>query len=329
MAWDASSIASATPWAALSGKLQALVGGAGVANWSFVEQIPAGIGAGCSGAAAYKVDVFKCAGAGTDANAATTDWFFCLEIPVADGAVASNCMAFESYDPTTGQKKFKRPIAQYAVAPVGAGYWASDTYAPYASVQYSNRSTMVFTALNTYGFSYWIKLTNNGIQIAMRVSTTECSLGVHLLDSLTIVTDAVPLMSLGSTWVPAYHTLPGVTVAPSSYGWSACLRPWISIVDTGWLSNVTNAQDLWLGGKLLLSRLVALHGAGAYGSPITKGLVRGLMKVDFMCFRPGGVVSLGDTLSFDGHADWTVITPGYTFGAGGYGTSMIIVTRAN
>lgn len=65
MAWDAGTITSATPWADLSTKLKNLVGGTGVENWSFVENVPAGTGVGQSGATAYSLDVFLCRGAAT------------------------------------------------------------------------------------------------------------------------------------------------------------------------------------------------------------------------------------------------------------------------
>lgn len=63
MAWDAGVITSATPWASLSTKLKNLVGGTGVENWSFVENVPAGTGTGQSGSASYSLDVFRCRGA--------------------------------------------------------------------------------------------------------------------------------------------------------------------------------------------------------------------------------------------------------------------------
>lgn len=335
MAWDASTITDAAPWAMLSAKLQALVGGAGVANWSYVEQLPAGTGAGQSGAAAYNLDVFKCAGAGTDANAAATDWYFCLEIPVTDGAVVTSCMAFESYDPTAGEKKFKRPLAAPSTTtPTGAGYWRSDTYALYTNVTGMNRPSMAFHALNTTGFSYWIKLTNNGVQIAVRVGTYECSIGVHLLDSLTTVTDAVPLASVVGGAIgggslaqgSVYHTLPSVVSAPGSTGWQNTLQPWISVVSDGILSNITSNQDLWLGAKILLARVLSTHAGGRLTSkPATLGAVRGLMKTDFMCFHDGGTVQLGDTLTFGGDADWTVIGPASSYGSG---PAIVLVTRA-
>jgi len=43
MAWSTGSITNASPAAAFSEILKAMVGGAGVANWSFVENIPAGL----------------------------------------------------------------------------------------------------------------------------------------------------------------------------------------------------------------------------------------------------------------------------------------------
>lgn len=337
MAWGASTITNAAPWAALSSALQALVGGAGVANWSFVEQIPAGTGAGQSGAAAYALDVFKCAGSGTNANAAATDWFFCLEIPVTDGAVTSACMAFEAYDPTAGQKKFKRPVAVTSTTtPTGTGYWLSDTYALYASVTGTNRGNMVFQTLNTTGFSYWIKLTNNLIQIAIRVGSVECSIGVHLLDSLTTVTDAVPLASVVGGTVgsgtlahgSAYHALPSVVSALSAgtSGWKNQLNPWISVVSDLVLTNATGNQDLWLGSKILISRVLSTHANGRVAAKaLTVGAVRGLLKTDIMCFPGGGTVQLGDTVTFNGAADWTVIGPVSAYGGG---PSMVLLTQA-
>lgn len=65
MAWDAGTITNASPWAQVSSKIQALCGGAGVENWSYLGGIPAGTGTGQSGSAAYSVDVFLCKGNNT------------------------------------------------------------------------------------------------------------------------------------------------------------------------------------------------------------------------------------------------------------------------
>jgi len=62
MSWNSGSIVSVTPWADLSTKLKNLCGGAGVENWSFLENIPAGTGTQQSGSASYSLDLFKCKG---------------------------------------------------------------------------------------------------------------------------------------------------------------------------------------------------------------------------------------------------------------------------
>src|SRR5512135_2824715 len=71
MAWDTGVITDAAPWAALSTKLKNMVGGTGVENWSFVENVPAGTGLGQSGSASYSLDVFRCRGAATLYNRIT------------------------------------------------------------------------------------------------------------------------------------------------------------------------------------------------------------------------------------------------------------------
>lgn len=98
MAWDAGTITSATPWAALSAKIQALVGGSGVANWSYVKNIPAGTSAGQSGSASYSLDLFRCRGATnlynravqvnlsgttTTSNTDATSYAFTVTLPAA------------------------------------------------------------------------------------------------------------------------------------------------------------------------------------------------------------------------------------------------------
>lgn len=276
-----------------------------MANWSYVERIPAGGGAGQSGSASYAVDVFKCAGTGTDANDAATDWYFALEIPATDGAVTTNFKVFEDYDGTA--KQFRRPVAgSTSTAPVSPGtpgYWRSNTLAAYASVT----GALTFTGLptlNTTGFSYWIKLHNDGVHFATRVGASSASWGASLMDTLISgFTDSCPLMGY-SDGGAGFSNLPGIT--------DATLAKWRIENMTAWTlqegSNATNENDIWQGAKGVAARLLCNHETSNTDMRLVGGM-RGLIKSDLLGIRSGGTVELGDTTTIDGNT-WTVIAKG-------------------
>lgn len=314
MAWDAGTITNAAPWAQVSQKLKNLVGGSGVANWSFVENIPAGTGTGQSGSSSYSIDVFKCAGTGTDANDSGTDWYFPLQIPSPDGAVTTNWGIFEDYEGSTN-KRFKRPAASSTTtAPTGTGYWRSDTYAAMNSV--SGVQLGGTQALNTTGFSYWLKLTKNGFQYGFRVGSASGGWGAHLMDSLiSAYTDGCPLVMIrdGANDSAARHftRLPGVT--------DSTIAKWAASNIAGWTtlegSNAVNENDFWQGGKGLAARILLTHSNNATNMRLIGG-VRGLIKADFLVINPGGTVELGDTTTIDGNT-WAVIAKSSGFGGMG------------
>lgn len=318
-------ITSATPHAALATKIKALFGGSGVANWSFVENIPAGTGAGQSGSASYSIDVYKCAGSGTDANDAATDWYVAWRLPVTDGAVSSNFNVFEDYEGGTN-KRFKRPVAGPAVqAPTGTGFWRSDTYAAAASVVGVQQET-IFT-LNTTGFSYWIKLTKNGIWVTCQVGST---LGTHIAllgDTMVasgVATDSCPLFAHGAgggSGIEASRE-PGVTDGTKTkWNYGEC-APWTLLAG----SNAPNNNDLFQGNKVALSRICVLRTGGA-GVINLIGAFRALLKPELiLCFQTGGTVNIGDTIVING-VTYVVMWPGTgTFGAFIVTNAFVLVT---
>lgn len=316
MAWDAGTITDAGPWDELAQKLEDLCGDSGVANWSYVERIPAGGSLGQSGSGAFAVDVFKCAGSGTDANDSGTDWYFALEIPTTDGAVSSGFGVFEDYEGSTN-KRFRRPAASATTtAPTGSGFWRTDTLASYSSV--TGKLTTTLPTLNTTGFSYWVKLTRNAVHFATRVGSTSDQWGAHLMDSLvSAYTDACPLIMLPPNGAQGGFTrLPGVT--------DATVNKWQTEQMIAWTtqegSNATNENDFWQGGKGVASRIMCNHET-QHTDMRLKGGMRGLIKSDFLGIRTGGTVELGDTTTIDGNT-WTVIAKNNFGSYGGH-----VITR--
>ena len=326
MAWDAGTITSATPHTALSTKIKALFGGSGVANWSFVENIPAGTGAGQSGSASYSIDVYKCAGSGTDANSSGTDFYVGLRIPVSDGAVASAFVACEDYSPiasASNKGMFRRQTANASMntVPTGAGFWRNDTYSNEAGL---NSASMTTSTLNTSGFSYWIKLTKNMLVWATKVGSTELTHLAMVLDTFVIsTTDGCPLVACGSNVGHCgFSRLPSV-VSGNADQWRAIANFWTRgpLLAT---SNAVNDGDIWQSGKMYDSRIM-VKSTVATASYFQSGGMRGLMPQDIIAFKPGGTVGLGDTTVIDGNT-WTVIAVNLALGSG---DSMHMIVRAN
>jgi len=314
--FETGTITSATPWAALSAVIQGKCGGAGLANWSFVERIPAGTGLGTSGAATYHVDVFKCAASGTDASDAEVDWYFALRIPTPDGAVTSLCNVFEDYEGGSN-KRFRRPApAPVSAVPTGAEGWRSDTYAQFAQVTGLNIGGTL-QALNVSGFTYWLKMSRNFIGLALRVGTTYTFNGALVFDSLvTSFSDPAPIAVMGgqSTAGAAFTRIPGITTAATN-NWGIAGLAWIYPVSAN-LSNPAN-QDKWADGKVSSSRIVLRHVAGATAATAaTQGGVRGFVKPeDMIMIATDASVYAGDTMAI-GADTWVVMYVG-SFGTGG------------
>lgn len=312
MAWDAGTIVSATPHSALSTKLKTLVGGAGVANWSSVESIPAGTGAGQSGSASYSVDIFKCSGTGMDANDAALDWYFGIAIPVTDGAVASNFGVCEDYEGGVDKRVRRQcPSAISTLAPVGVGFWRTDTYGSWAGV--TGGIAVSTDTLNMTGFSFWMKLDKNFLIVAIKVGSEEnIWIGASLLDSLTSVSDPLPLCAFNSVSGPgssvafSFSRLPSVVDATISGKWFARLDPWSSPIAGFGGTNATNTNDLWQDNKIHVSRAKAGHRV-TQGQGYLVGLNRGLFKTGILVMQAGGTVNIGDTMVI-GADTWTVIS---------------------
>lgn len=330
MAWDSGTITSAAPTDALSTKLKAMVGGAGVANWSFVENVPAGTGVGQSGAAAYSVDVFKCATAGTNGHGFDDDYFVGFCIPTSDGAVASNFLVAEDYLDIAGNPadadrgKFKRPCQAGATVlnsvPTGTGFWITDAYGTANS--YSIASIRASTpTLSTTGFTYYIKMTNR----MLIVSANSTALwGAAIMDSLTSVSDLMPLVAFSSAGSGGFSRLPSVVTGAITNMWGFNTYSWntpIAVTRGG--SNATNTNDIWQGNKVHVSRLLALSRA-TQAAGFQVGAVRGLFPADILAFQQGGSVANGDTMTIDGNT-WVVIGSVLSF----TGSSMQYIVRGN
>jgi hypothetical protein len=312
MAWSSGTIASSTPWVDLSSKLKAICGlddtggRSPTRNWSFVGNVPAGTGAGQSGSTSYSLDVFKCAGSGTDANDAATDWYFVIPIP-APTTQTTPALYFQVAESFDGINQFKRQIpGNVSTAPVGSGYWANDTYNTFVSL--SAKLTNSAWTLNTTGFSYWMKLTRNDLIFSVLVGTTNLSLYVGLLDSGTAISDPCPLVLVGSSSGGAAKgvtRLPGVSVSSVSFMWFLIFRFWLYSVQQSETNNGTNRNDLWQGNKIHVSR-IAVYSAASPVDWYRVGGFRGLVKPNILGFGSGGTVNLGDTMVI-GANTWTVV----------------------
>lgn len=325
MAWDTGTITSITPHTALSTKIKALFGGSGVANWSSVENIPAGTGTAQSGSAAYSVDVYKCAGSGTDANDSGTDFYIALRIPVVDGAVGSNFDACEDYNLiSAGANKamFRRQTANASLntTPTGAGSWRNDTLANENSL---NSAAMTTATLNVSGFTYYIKLTKNLLLWSVRVGVTDSTHFGMLLDSFVAnTTDGCPLVACGITGTQiGVSRLPGV-ITSNTDQWRVQARFWTRMPTLG-TSNAANDVDFWQSGKVHVSRTLITNSA-ATNVWFQSGGARGLVKGDIIAFKTGGTVQLGDTMVIAGNT-WTVVGSNLTLNGG---DAMHLITRA-
>lgn len=348
MAWDSGTIVQATnvyipntTAGSLSGKLNALVGGAGVTNWSFVENIPAGTGAGQSGNAGTTCDVYKCAGSGGDANAAGVDFYVGLYGTTAGGiSQASRVIVAEDYlsiagNPANADRgKFRRwcPLPVTGTTPDVTNYTYSETYTTCAGINNAAPSNFG-PSLSITGYSYWLKLTNNFLLMSVRSGTSSTSVYAGLMDSLTSVTDTMPLVTLGGS-SGSFSRLPSVTAGAGGAGmWGAGMGPWTAPIQLAFAGDQSGTSDKWQGGKVHASRCLVFHGITA-ANGATYGWFRGLLKQDVLAIQTGGTVGLGDTIDIGGNT-YTVIAA--AAGLNGQSTastpsansaSSIVVTRA-
>jgi len=355
MAWDNGSITSDTPGAALSDKLKTLVGS--TSNWSFVENVPAGTGAGQSGSASYSVDVFKCAG-GAGGNSAGIDFYVGL-FRYASGNNL-RVATFERYSPISSASNKGMcacPIGYYkstAVVPDATDYTydssgGEPTWRTF-NARYGSQGMYWMPTLTDSGFAYALKLTKDVLIVACQVGATTYSAYSGLFDSF-VGTDPMPLCcvalsadasngNMGGTAANTYggfSRLPGVTaalmagsgIASSNNNaiWNAVTRPWL---DRDLLAggNVSGANDLWLGGVNLTSRIAILQRDAPVADtwPSGVGCIRGLLKEDVLAlYLPSP--NVWDTTTVGAQSDWTVICGGsyYRLGAG---VSRSTITRA-
>lgn len=338
MAWDAGTITDAAdPVGALWDKVEALMGLDATGgreptrNWSVVETIPTGTGAGQFGSASFYGKVYKCAGSGTDANDSGTDVFMVTRennTPLTSGFEAAVC---ESYDPTAGQKKVKRQVGRYnvtSIVPDATTFTYNDTYITPQLAQSTGSakttgggswtSTSMF---NTTGFSYWIKLNHNFLMVATRVSVTNYNVGMGVTDSTMGPTAAAAygpgLIIWGGTTSTTtiqgqrtssadvlFARLPAVTVPTTGSNndvWTGTLQFWTR----GPIGN-TNATDKFLDGEYPASRIAIQHTGG---SAAADGKMFGLLKPEILA-TSSSIVSglyLGDTFDIDGNT-WVVVS---------------------
>lgn len=340
MAWNKSTIVSNNPDSAIADQFAALCGGSGVANWSFVENVPAGTGAGQSGSASYSVDVFKCSGSGTDANSAGVDWYIGIARYVASNTILY-VWAFLLYSPiasASNKGMCAAPIGypgSYSTTPPDPTTYRFDytggnpnyrTFATRSSASRTNGNRYYLEFLNTTGFVSGIKLTKDCFTMSFAIGSSNYGVLVGLLDSLVqTISDPTPLVmmnmgragSLGgvSSGNGCFATLPGVSAAEMksagySYNWQAKETIFAdSPLFPG--GNVLNSHDKWYGEKIGASRELIQHYASDNSPsgtwPHLVGFNRGLVKADWLQIKSGGTINLFDTCTIDGNADWTVV----------------------
>lgn len=267
----------------------------------------------------------------TELSANGEDWFFVLEIPVADGAVNTNYSVHRIF--YGGVNLFSGNINEYGNYLPDTIFWTmSLRLSSAAGVYRPNRPSLVIQPLNVTGFDYWIKMTNSSLVISTRVAAAEATIGAICLESFLVgVDDKWPIIIISANYSNAnnFMTLPGV-VSPASNSdmWRAYNEQWSRAGSLGVTSNSVGYVDLWQEGKIHVSRIFCSHNpgrtGGASGSAVL-GFARGLWPDDYRAFASGGTVQLGDTMTIDGNT-WTVIGKSSAYGYNAPG--MVIVARA-
>jgi len=311
------------PAAAFSDLLKTWVGSSGLANWSFVENIPAGVGAGTTGDAAFSTDIFKCAGSGDDANDAGQDWYISINRYVTEYDYTLKMTMAEVYDNVN--KKFQYFPLYKAGASSGPASSDANDYAYYSTVYSTNAYDMnqimdsyatIFNINLTHsGFEYWCVLDNDFIQLGLRIGNTEAFTYLGLMDSLIKnETDTLPLVIINDNqnhsgagqYQGAFIRLPGVgAVAGVNCTFGARPTGWNGLQAFGVAGGTLSSpqyNDLWADNKIRLSRIL-MHHAVATSVTNVWGCVRGLLKPELLCcYQPAGTMetTLGDTFEVDG-----------------------------
>ena len=320
MAYATGTITSATPYQQISTNIQALFnqdatgGREPTRNWSFVEQIPAGTGAGQSGNASYTADVYKCAGSGTDANSAAQD-IYCVMMISTTGTTAAQWNIARDYKSIAAnpgdadRAKFRGfTSAAGSATPNGTYYTKSETYSTASTVTGSFGTN---GTLNTNGVVYWIYLTNNSLVVTVRSGGSYSTWGMTYFDTISNQTDTYPFARMGdSTNTSMFLTLPMVTSG------SAGADMWK--VDTQYLfvghtHPHPSTPDLWAGSgaantRCWFSRMLLRHLGGISPSSnlATYGGYRGLMPTTMLSNNMETYIMPGDTVTIDGDT-WTCV----------------------
>jgi hypothetical protein len=298
----------------LAARIFANIGGAGLANWSWIETIPAGTGAGQSGANNVVVDVFKCAGSGTNLNDAGVDFYVGIAGNTAGtNGVASGILVAEDYlsiaaNPANADRgKFRRncPLPVSGVTPDATNFTYTETYTTFAA------STKVdFTPTMTNGaggIAYWLKVDHNFIVFTVKIGTAFSTFFAGVFDSVVSGdTEVMPLVVLTAS-SGSFSRLPGVTLnAGGVTEWGACASAWTSNM---FQSHAYTGLDRWASSsKMFVSRVALSHTPTT--APQSYGVFRGLLKAEILCIgtaQSGISPSPGDTIVIDGNV-WTCIS---------------------
>jgi hypothetical protein len=367
MAWEKSALTTNNCAADLSDRLKALVGGSGVANWKFVENVPAGTGAGQSGSTSYSVDVFKCAGNGTNANSAGIDFYVAIARPVSSPNNGFTLWTFELYSPianASNKGMTARPTGQ-SNAPVTVpdttdySFDSSAGTPTYRTFEARKSYGSYWGAtLTNSGFSYFIKVHKDFLIMSVLYGGTAYSFYAGLMQSaLTNISDPMPLVLFGisgsnvargvmnvSVYSPsvsrgAFSRLPGVTSASISAAgltnlanngvWCCASSPVLNgNLQNG--GNTSGANDLWLSNLDVACRVAVTHRMVAPGNatwPGYVGYLRGFLPADVLALYDYAGHSWADTTTIDGVSDWTALTPTSSYTDIG-GTSLFPFVRA-
>lgn len=298
----------------LSARITANIGGAGLENWVFVENIPAGAGAGQSGSANVTFDVYKCKGTGTSANSSGVDFYFALggntsgTNGVASGfIIAEDYKSIADFPADADRAKFRRgcPVPVTGTTPDASNFTFSETYQTAAAISKVDYTPTMSNAAG--GAAYWLKIDHNFIIVTTKIGTSFASYFGGVFDSLISGTDTevMPLVAI-TTASSSFSRLPGVT---SSGGgatmWGAAVAGWNAPAQSN--TEAYTSLNRWVGsGKLLVQRLALAHTPTTL--PGTYGTLRGLMKQEILAVSAvsGITPSPGDTIVIDGNT-WTCI----------------------
>jgi len=318
-------IISDTPNAAFSTLFKSWINDSGLANWSFIENIPAGKGDYQSGNANFSVDVFKCSGSGDDANDAGIDWYFLITNETIIQPSNKLCSFAEFYNDTDKTVK-GWPITSAgstnqdcAIDENGYLYYSSYDTSTYQKALY-NYLAWSCPTLNTSGFNYWVYLDNDFVVISFKVGTMFYSYYYGLMDSLVSAagfTDEYPLVLLSNGYCGVDSVVGsfGTFIRYPTVGAQSSANYVGRVSPKGWQypANIITVEntDLWLNNKIFTSRLLVIH--DTINNFTSYGCFRGLLKEEIRCIYSSSTdTCIGDTINIDG-VTWTIIGKTYMF----------------